>query len=106
MDRRDVGRPSQGRYDASGDSAGSRSGGSEMTDSELELCGTQELIEELLRRSTFQGVIVHAAEEAKSADWDGERVFRVRFNANLAAEEAGRLLDVVGQHLIDADRGI
>ena len=63
-----------------------------MTDSELGLYGTQELIDELLRRSTFQGVIVHAAEEAKRVDWEGERTFRVRFNGNLAAEEAGRLL--------------
>lgn len=76
-----------------------------MSDNALELFGTQELIEELLRRSTFQGVIVHAAEEAKKADWEGERTFRVRFNANLATEEAGRLLDVVSQHLINADRG-
>jgi hypothetical protein len=76
-----------------------------MTESELELYGTQELIDELLRRTTFQGVIVHAADEAKQAEWEGERVFKVRFNANLATEEAGRLLDVVGQHLINVDRG-
>ena len=76
-----------------------------MTDSELGLYGTQELIDELLRRSTFQGVIVHTAEEAKRPDWEGERTFRVRFNGNLDAEEAGRLLDVVSQHLINSDRG-
>jgi hypothetical protein len=75
-----------------------------MTEGELELYSTQELIDELLRRATFQGVIVHAADEARQAEWEGERVFKVRFNANLGTEEAGRLLDVVGHHLIDADR--
>jgi len=71
-------------------------------DSDLELYSTQELINELLRRTTFQGVIVHAR-EAKSADWTGERVFSVRFNANLNAEEAGRLLDVVSQKMAERE---
>ncbi len=74
-----------------------------MTQGDLELYGTEELIEELLRRSTFQGVIIHTADEAKQAEWEGERVFRVRLNANLAVEEAGRLLDVIGHRLIEAD---
>jgi hypothetical protein len=77
-----------------------------MTDGELELYSTQDLLDEVLRRTTFQGVIIHAADEAKRADWDGERVFKVRFNSNLASEEAGRLLDVVGQRLIDAESGM
>jgi hypothetical protein len=70
-----------------------------MTSDDVELLATEDLIKELLRRTTFQGVIVHAHDEAKSRTWDGERVFSVRFNANLDAEEAGRLLDVVSQHL-------
>jgi hypothetical protein len=72
---------------------------------ELELFSTEELVEELLRRTTFQGVIVHARDEAKSRHWSGERVFRVRINQNLAPEEAGRLLDVVSQHIGGAGRG-
>jgi len=71
---------------------------------ELELFGTEELIDELMRRSTFQGVIVHAREGAKSRQWTGERIFRVRINQNLGTEEASRLLDVVSQH-IGGDRG-
>lgn len=70
---------------------------------DLELIATRELIDELMRRTTFQGVIVHALDEAKSADWEGERLFAVRHNATLGTEEAGRLLDVVGQHLASID---
>jgi hypothetical protein len=70
-----------------------------MNASELELFATQDLINELLRRSTFQGVIVHAIDGAKNRHWDGERLFAVRHNANLDTEEAGRLLDVVSQYI-------
>jgi len=73
-----------------------------MKPGDLELCSTQELIEELLRRTTFQGVIVHAREQAKSPHWSGERIFSVRTNENLGTEEAGRLLDVVSQYLTSA----
>jgi len=73
-----------------------------MTPRDLEFFGTDELIDELLRRTTFQGVVVHSRDEARSRDWDGERVFNVRFNANLGTEEAGRLLDVVGRYLANS----
>jgi hypothetical protein len=67
--------------------------------SDLELHTTQELIEELMRRQTFLGVVVHSREELKDRGWTGERVFTVHYNANLGAAEAGRLLDVVAEHL-------
>ncbi|WP_406693870.1 hypothetical protein V5E97_22805 [Singulisphaera sp. Ch08] len=70
-----------------------------MKPGELELHTTEELINELLCRTTFQGVIVHTSDEAKSRSWDGERVFKVRLNGNLEVEEAGRLLDVVSQYI-------
>ncbi len=70
-----------------------------MSPSELELCTTRELIDELMRRKTFLGVVVHSAEELKSQDWTGERIFTVHFNANLGAEMAGRLLDRIAEHL-------
>jgi len=76
-----------------------------MTPGDLEFCATQELIDELLRRTTFQGVVVHAHDGVKSRDWIGERIFSIRFNsANLGAEEVGRLLDVVSQHLVGKER--
>jgi hypothetical protein len=70
-----------------------------MKPRDVELFRTDELIDELLRRSTFQGVIIHSRDEAKSRHWTGERIFNVRHNANLGTEEAGRLLDVVSQYL-------
>jgi hypothetical protein len=70
-----------------------------MTPNDLELFSTQELIDELVRRTTFQGVIIHSRDEAKDQAWSGERIFHVHLNANLGTEEAGRLLDVVGRQL-------
>lgn len=72
-----------------------------MNPADLELFSTDDLVNEILRRATFQGVIVHSRDEAKRRDWSGERIFRVRHNANLDIEEVGRLLDVVGQHIAD-----
>jgi len=70
-----------------------------MIPTDLELFSAQELIDELLRRTTFQGVIVHARDGARSPDWSGERIFSVQLNSNLDVLEAGRLLDVIGQHI-------
>ena len=70
-----------------------------MNAGQLELFDTQDLIDELLRRTTFQGVIVHAIDGAKNRHWAGERLFAVHHNANLDTEEAGRLLDVVSQYI-------
>lgn len=70
-----------------------------MNTSDLELFSTAELIDELLRRTTFQGVIVHSLDEAKTRQWEGERTFRIRYNANFDAEEVGRLLDVLSRHI-------
>jgi len=70
-----------------------------MNPNDLELISTSELVDELLRRTTFQGVIIHARDGAKTPGWQGERVFSVRYNTNLEAEEAGRLLEVVSEHI-------
>jgi len=74
-----------------------------MKPADLELFSTDALVEELLHRTTFQGVIVHASDGAKTRHWLGERVFSVRYNTNLDVEEAGRLLDVVSQHISSLD---
>ena len=70
-------------------------GGSVPRPGELELYDTQELIDELLRRTTFQGVVVHAEGGVRDRHWEGERTFRVHFNHNLGRGEAQRLLAVV-----------
>ena len=70
-----------------------------MEPSELELYTTQELIAELMSRKTFLGVVVHSGQELKAGQWSGEGVFKVHYNANLGATEAGRLLEVIAQHV-------
>ncbi len=70
-----------------------------MNSDDLELYSTEELVEEILRRTTFQGVIVHSRDQARNRDWSGVRIFSVRHNDNFDAEQAGRLLGVVSQHL-------
>ncbi|HVS34747.1 MAG TPA: hypothetical protein VMS17_04140 [Gemmataceae bacterium] len=73
-----------------------------MQPSALELCTTRELVEELVRRKTFLGVIVHSEEELKE-EWQGERMFKVRFNENLNAGEACRLLGRVAEYMEQAE---
>lgn len=70
-----------------------------MGPDELELCETSLLIEELLRRSTFQGVIIHAETTPRAAHWAGERIFKLRFNDNFTAAQVGNLLGVVADYV-------
>jgi len=72
-----------------------------MTDRGLELHATEELIEELLRRTTFQGVVIHSRDAVGNHTEPDERTFSVRFNDNFQTEEVGRLLDVVSRRLAD-----
>jgi len=69
-----------------------------MQSSALELYTTRELVNELMRRTTFLGVVVHSDQEYKGA-WRGERSFQVHYNSNLDAGQAGRLLDVVAESM-------
>jgi hypothetical protein len=68
-------------------------------ESELAFFTTQELIRELMRRTTFLGVVVHSDDDLKDRDWSGERLFRVAFNSNLNVTEARRLLDSVAEYM-------
>ena len=74
-----------------------------MNAGNLELFVTQDLINELLRRTTFQGIIIHAVDGAKNRHWDGERVFAVGHNANFDTEETGRLLDVISRYIATSE---
>jgi len=69
-----------------------------MQPTALELSTIRELVEELMRRKTFLGVIVHSEEEQKGP-WRGERMFKVRFNENLDAGETSRLLERIADHM-------
>ncbi len=73
-----------------------------MQPTALELSTTRELVEELVRRKTFLGVIVYSEEELKK-EWQGERMFKVRFNENLNAGEACRLLGRVAEYMEQAE---
>jgi len=68
--------------------------------SELTFASTQELVDELLRRNTFLGVVIQSEKEYRGENWGEERVFRVHFNSNLDGEETGRLLDAVAERMI------
>jgi hypothetical protein len=74
-----------------------------MNPSDLELYTTNELIDELLRRKTFLGVIIHAKEELKEERWRGEKVFQVHFNSNLDSQTACGILDAVTEYISDRD---
>jgi hypothetical protein len=70
-----------------------------MQPSELAFFTTRELIEELMSRKTFLGVVVHSESELKSDRWADEQVFNVHLNENLDAARASRLLDVVAGYM-------
>lgn len=73
-----------------------------MQPSDLELYSTRELIDELMRRQTFLGVVIHSEQELKSGLWGDERMFKVHFNGNLDTTRAGRLMESVASY-IDAN---
>jgi len=66
---------------------------------ELTFFTAQELIEELMRRQTFLGVVVHAEEEMKFQHWAGDKMFKVHLNHHLDATQASRLLETVAEYI-------
>lgn len=66
---------------------------------DLELFTTEELIGEILRRNTFQGIIVQAEGSCKSQAWRGAKNFKVHWNDNLKRHEAGNILERVSHAL-------
>lgn len=71
-----------------------------MSADELAFATTQQLIDELMKRHTFLGVLVHSDGELKeSSDWGEERVFKVRHSRNLDTPQATRLLDRVAEYM-------
>jgi len=70
-----------------------------MQPTDLELVSTKELLDELLRRKTFLGVVVHSEQELKGKEWGGERIFKVHFNANMDVGQACRLLETVADYM-------
>jgi len=71
-----------------------------MPGPDLEFYTCDELISELMSRTTFFGCVVRSAEEHKNDNWE-ERTFRVHFNRNLDRARAGRLLDTLAGMLAE-----
>jgi hypothetical protein len=70
-----------------------------MEPSELELYTSQQLIDELMRRQSFLGVVVHSLEDPHGRGWRGQQTFQLRVNDNLDLEQAHRLLGEVLERL-------
>jgi len=60
---------------------------------------SDELIDELMRRKTFYGVVVRAADDHKQDVWPEVREFKVHYNENLEQTHASNLLETVAQSL-------
>jgi hypothetical protein len=70
-----------------------------MDQDDLAFFTSQDLIDELMRRSSFLGIVIHSREEERGGPWPPERTFRVHHNSNLQSHEACRLLRVVADHM-------
>jgi len=68
------------------------------TQNDLSFVTSQELVDELMRRKTFLGVVIHAEGDVRGP-WVGERNFRVHFNGAMQPAEAGRLLATLADSL-------
>jgi hypothetical protein len=69
-----------------------------MNPDPIELYTTAELIDELMNRRTFLGVVINSEKELKG-EWPGEGTFQVHFNSNLDGSSASRLLEAVAQYM-------
>lgn len=69
-----------------------------MQSTDLAFYTCEELIQELMRRRTFFGCVVHSTEDHKHEAWE-ERMFRLHYNDNLDSACAGRLLDRVAEYI-------
>ena len=63
----------------------------------LELATTAELIEELVQRQTFLGVVINS--EIRSDGWRGKQYFAIHCSQHLNKEETGRLLEIIANYI-------
>ena len=69
-----------------------------MTTTDLSLVPAGDLIAELMRRTTFLGVVIQATQDYKGK-WPAEQDFRVHFNDNLDLDKTSGLLDAVSRYI-------
>jgi hypothetical protein len=70
-----------------------------MESDSLALFTVKDLVDELMRRRTFLGVILHSGHDCKNATWNGTHMFKVHYNSNLNAAEAAGLLSTVSEYI-------
>jgi len=70
--------------------------------SELSFFTNQQLIEELLRRTTFVGAVLFSKDPIKNGDWGDERTMTIQFNDNLSPDEAIRLFEIAAERVESA----
>jgi hypothetical protein len=60
---------------------------------DLEFYSIEELINEIIKRKTFQGIIIHTEGDCKENKWRGIKDFKVHWNNNLQKHEASQILE-------------
>lgn len=73
---------------------------SAMESNELAFYPTTDLIQELVQRRTFLGLIVHSENELRNGRWNEEEIFKVHLNNNLDPAMASRLLGIISEYLM------
>lgn len=59
----------------------------------LELYTTKEMIEEIINRTTFQGIMILSENDCKDPKWCGKKTFGVHWNNNLTNKEVVDILE-------------
>jgi hypothetical protein len=68
-----------------------------MAPDELSLYTAEELIDELMGRSTFQGIVIRAEDSYKGGPWKGEQTYKASWTSNLGDARIEQVLEQVAQ---------
>lgn len=67
---------------------------------ELALATNEELIDELVLRGTFVGMVIRCQDDLRGAPWDGEeRYFTISSNDNMSDKQRFKVLMTIAEHL-------
>ena len=65
----------------------------------LEFYTTEDLIKEIINRTTFQGIILQAENDCKNKNWRGKKTFKIHWNENLTKKEVIEILQSTAESL-------
>lgn len=65
----------------------------------LELYTTEEMVEEIINRTTFLGVVIQSEEDCKNKNWYGKKAFKIHWNNNLNNKEVADILENMASSL-------